>query len=71
MTPGVQPSARAVSLHDPLILDAETAPTLSHEAAGVLARIIRAHRDQAGSTSAQSGAACVADGPSVEGHSAA
>lgn len=55
---------------DALILDPEGPPALTAEAARILARIIRAARDNAPS-SPQAGIENVADGPTGAGHSAA
>ena len=54
-----------------LILAPEGPPTLTPEAARVLAGIIRAARDTTQSAPPQADVAAVADRQSVEGHSAA
>lgn len=51
-----------------LILETEGPPTLGLEAARVLARIIRANRDQTGAARPQAGVEDPANRRNVEGH---
>lgn len=56
---------------DELILETEGPPALGLEAARVLAKIIRANRDQMGAARPQAGVDEPANRRTVEGHSAA